>query len=95
MPYSTELNDIPIMVGGHHESHVMLERTKDAFAELYAESADSVRVMALAVHPYISGASHRIRYFREIFAFLNSHPGVVYWNGKQIHDWFVAQQPAP
>lgn len=95
MPYSTELNDIPIMVGGHHESDAMLKRTIDAFNELYAESEQSVRVMALAVHPYISGAAHRIRYFREIFAFINSHPGVVYWNGRQIYDWFVAQQPAP
>ena len=40
-------------------------------------------------------AGDRIRYFREIFAFINSHPGVVYWNGRQIYDWFVAQQPPP
>lgn len=91
VPYSVELNDITVMVSGQHESDALAKRVRDAFDRLYAESADSARVMAIGVHPYVSGAAHRIRYLEEMYAYINSHPGVVHWNGQQIHDWFVAQ----
>ncbi|MGQ0751969.1 MAG: polysaccharide deacetylase family protein [Betaproteobacteria bacterium] len=95
LPYSCELNDIPIMVGGHHESNAMLKRTVDAFDELYSESEHSARVVCIAVHPYISGAAHRIRYFRELLAYMKSKPGVLFWNGERIYEWFVSQRPSP
>ena len=95
MPYAVELNDIPVMVGGQHESDALMKRTIDAFDQLYAESAHSTRVMAIAIHPYVTGAAHRIRYLRETLEYLNRHAGVVYWNGDQIYRWFVSQTPAP
>ncbi len=36
MPYSAEINDITLMVSHHHESDVLLSRTRDAFDRLYA-----------------------------------------------------------
>jgi allantoinase len=95
IPYTVELNDITVMVTGRHESRVLLERTKDAFERLYAESAESTRVMSIGVHPYVTGASHRIKYLEDIYAFINSHPGIVHWTGQQIYDWYTAQVPAP
>lgn len=95
IPYTVEINDITIMVSGQHESDAMLKRTIDAFDRLYAESAESTRVMAIAVHPYISGASHRIKYFEQIYEYIDRHEGVVHWTGQQIHDWYVKQCPAP
>src|SRR5262249_37215375 len=62
VPYSLELNDIPMMVIQHHTSAEWLQRAKDHFDRLYAEGAKNPRVMALAVHPYISGVPHRIKY---------------------------------
>ena len=45
MPYSTELNDIPIMVGGHHESDAMLKRSVfDSIASIRSALLDLVRV---------------------------------------------------
>ena len=35
----------------------------DYFDCVYAESAERPKVMAIAVHPYISGVPHRIGYF--------------------------------
>ena len=72
----------------------MLKRACDAFERLYAESAKSVRVMAFGVHPYVSGAAHRIRYFEEMLDFFARQPGVSFWTGDQINDWFVAQRPS-
>jgi hypothetical protein len=45
--------------------------------------------MALVVHPYIMGAPHRLRYFREALEHLHSRPEVVFWTGEQILDWFL------
>lgn len=95
LPYTVEINDITIMVSGQHESDAMLRRAIDAFDCLYAESVESVRVMAFGVHPYVSGAAHRIRYFREMLDYFASHDGVAFWTGDQICDWFTAQRPHP
>ena len=39
LPYSVELNDIPMMIVQHHESDYLLKRTIDQFDRLYAEGA--------------------------------------------------------
>ena len=39
LPYSVELNDIPMMIVQHHESDYLLKRAADQFDRLYAESA--------------------------------------------------------
>ncbi len=44
--------------------------------------------MAVAVHPYISGQPHRIRYLEEIFDYARGHEGVLIWNGAEILDWW-------
>jgi allantoinase len=95
VPYSAEINDITIMVSHHHESAVLMTRTVDAFDRLYAESAESARVMAIGVHPYVSGAAHRIRYFEELLDYMRSRDGVVFWTGQQMFDWFTTQVPKP
>jgi len=95
IPYTVELNDITIMVSHQHESDVMLKRTMDAFDRLYAESAESARVVAIAVHPYVTGAAHRIKYFEKIYEYINRHEGVLHWTGQQIHDWYAEQVPKP
>src|SRR5262245_49797822 len=94
IPYSAEINDITLMVSHHHESDVLLTRTRDAFDRLYAESAESTRILAIGVHPYVTGAAHRIKYFEELYAYINRHD-VVHWTGQQIYDWYVAQAPRP
>ncbi|MDB5840024.1 MAG: polysaccharide deacetylase [Herminiimonas sp.] len=95
IPYSVELNDISIMLTAYQESDAMIKRTRDAFDQLYKESADSVRVLAFGVHPYISGAAHRIKYFDEMLRYMKSQEGVVFWNGEQIHDWYAKQAGKP
>ena len=90
IPYSVELNDIAMMVIQNHPAEELLRRGKDHFDRLYEESARSCRVMAIAVHPYISGVPHRIRYLEELYRHLLGKPGVVHWTGEAIMDWFRA-----
>ncbi|MFZ2738537.1 MAG: polysaccharide deacetylase family protein [Burkholderiaceae bacterium] len=95
LPYSIELNDINIMLTAHQSADAMLARTKDAFERLYQESEHGARVMAFGVHPYISGATHRIKYFEMLLDFLGSHKDVVFMNGSQICDWFKTARAMP
>jgi allantoinase len=91
MPYSLELNDIPMMAVQHHESQAFLQRVKDSFDRLYEEGRDDVRVMGVAVHPFLSGVPHRIKYFEQALEYMRGHPGVLFWTGKQILEWYRAQ----
>src|SRR4029077_2370640 len=88
LPYTVELNDIPMMLVQHHESDYLLKRTIDQFDRLYAESAKRAKICALAIHPYISGQPHRIKYLEQIYDYVNKHEGVLHWNGEQILDWY-------
>ena len=88
VPYSVELNDIAIMVIQQHEARVLYERTMAQFERLYREGKESARVLALCVHPYISGVPHRIDQFERIFEDLTKRPGVLFWTNEQILDWY-------
>jgi allantoinase len=91
LPYTVELNDITIMVVQHHESDYLLKRAIDMLDRLYAEGEARAKIMALAIHPYISGQPHRIKYLEDIYAYANRFAGVLHWNGEQIFDWYMSR----
>ena len=88
LPYTAELNDIPTMIIQHHESPYWLTRCRDTFDRYWQEGADRPKIMAIAIHPYISGQPHRIRYLEEVYAYVNQHEGVLHWNGAEILQWW-------
>jgi allantoinase len=88
LPYTVELNDIPMMIVQHHESEYLLKRAVDQFDRLYTEGRDRAKIMALAIHPYISGQPHRIKYLEAIYDYVRRFDGVLHWNGVQILDWY-------
>ncbi|OVZ61010.1 polysaccharide deacetylase [Pigmentiphaga sp. NML080357] len=93
IPYTVELNDVVISAVQQHPSDEMLRRGKAHFDRLYQDSADTPRIMAISVHPYLSGVPHRIGYLEQLYDHVLSHEGVLVWTGEQILDWFNAQQP--
>jgi hypothetical protein len=89
MPYSVELNDIPIMMIQHHRAEELYDRTVAQFDRLYAEAdTQGAKVMGLAVHAYISGVPHRIGWFEKALAHMAARPGTLFWQGRQIMDWY-------
>ena len=88
VPYTQECNDVAMMLIQHHEALEYYRRAMDQFEQIYADSSDSARVMALVVHPYIMGAPHRAKYYRRALADIRAHKDVLFWTGEQIADWF-------
>ena len=93
LPYTVELNDIPIYLVQHHRSPELFERARDHFDTLYREGAESARIMCVSTHPYITGAAHRIQYYEKLFAYMQQFEGVVFMTGSEILDWY--NQAAP
>jgi len=89
IPYSMETNDIPVMIVQHHEAAYWLQKCVDQFDRLYQEGADRPKVMAIAIHPYISGQPFRIKYLEQVYEHINKKKGVLHWNGEQIMEWYL------
>jgi len=89
VPYTVEMNDIAMMALQHHPSEEWLRRGIDHFDRLYQEGATSARVMAISLHPYISGVPHRIGYVEKLYEYILKRPGVMLWTGEQILDWYT------
>jgi allantoinase len=94
LPYTVEQNDIPVMMIHQHQSSYWTTRITDTFDQLYEESIERPKVMAIAVHPYISGMPHRIRHLKAAYDYINRFDGVVHWNGTQLLNWFQGQKRA-
>lgn len=90
IPYTLEINDITIYIIQQHRSPEIFERARDQFDTLYREGADTARVMAIAVHPYVTGAPHRIKYFDQIFEYMKRYEGVLFMTGEEILDWYTS-----
>ncbi|MBR1214204.1 polysaccharide deacetylase family protein [Bradyrhizobium sp. JYMT SZCCT0180] len=90
IPYTQECNDVAMMLIQHHKASEYRDRAIDQFEQLYADAEASARIMALVVHPYIMGAPHRLRYFKEALQHIAQRPQVMFATGEQIFDWYVA-----
>ena len=91
IPYTVELNDIPMYLVQNHPSPEIFERSKDYFDTLYEESEEGARIMCVSTHPYITGAAHRIRYYNQVFEYIKRHEGVVFMTGSEILDWYKGE----
>jgi peptidoglycan/xylan/chitin deacetylase (PgdA/CDA1 family) len=95
VPYSVEINDIPMMLLQSHTGAELYERGVAQIDRLWQDSATIPRVMAISVHPYITGTPHRIAMFEKLLSYVKSKPGVIIQTGAQINDWYRTQVPAP
>ena len=93
VPYSLEITDVAISAVAQHSSDEIFKRGRDQFDRLYQEGASIPRVMAISVHPYLTGVPHRIKYLEMLYDHILGHKDVVMWTGAEILDWYKAQTP--
>ncbi len=92
IPYSLELNDMPLFNNPSISIDDFEKRIVDTFDVLYEEGEKGGRVMGIALHPFLTGAPHRIRYLDRALAHIARHDKVWLATGSEIIDAFRAQE---
>lgn len=76
VPYSIEVNDV-VLFGTHgYTGPDFLQLVKDHYRQLSRDSAESGRVMALCLHPFVIGQPFRYPYFAEALEFIAAQDDV-------------------
>jgi len=91
VPYTVEVNDVVMSAVQQQPSDEIWRRGRDQFDRLYQDGASAPRVMAIAIHPYLTGVPHRIKYLEALYDYILGHEGVVMWTGAEILDWYRAE----
>jgi peptidoglycan/xylan/chitin deacetylase (PgdA/CDA1 family) len=88
IPYSSEINDIPALIGLHQSPERFAQMICDQFDVLYEDGAKTGRVMSICLHPFLVGQPHRAKYFAKALAHVTSRQEVWLTTGSEIIDWF-------
>lgn len=91
IPYTVETNDIVVHALQHQPSEQFLRRGIDQFDRLYLEGKENARVMAISIHPYITGVPHRITYLEQLLDYVVNHGDVAWMTASEIGDWYCEQ----
>jgi peptidoglycan/xylan/chitin deacetylase (PgdA/CDA1 family) len=94
VPYTVEVNDVVVTAVQQQPSEEFYRRGRDQFDRLHLDGAKTPRVMAISIHPYLTGVPHRIKYLEMLYDYILGHDGVVMWTGAEILDWYRSQVPA-
>jgi peptidoglycan/xylan/chitin deacetylase (PgdA/CDA1 family) len=91
VPYSHDIND----KGAFERVNLTAAGFQDMicrqFDTLYREGEESGRVMAIALHPYLTGAPHRIGALDGALDYICRHAGVWRTTGAEIAQHYLAQ----
>jgi peptidoglycan/xylan/chitin deacetylase (PgdA/CDA1 family) len=91
MPHSTDIDDATILIGMHHDEEEFRDQLTDQFDILHEEGG---RVMAISLHPWVTGQPYRIGALESALAHIMRHPGVWAATGAEILDAWKAQRTA-
>jgi allantoinase len=94
IPYSIELNDMPLFNMPSIGIDEFYRRICETFDVLYEEGARNARVTAIALHPFLIGAPHRIRTLDRALSYIASHGQVWFATGSEIIDAYRGQDNA-
>jgi allantoinase len=91
VPYSHEINDKPVFERQHRTADEFREMICRQFDVLYREGGESGRVMAICLHPYLTGVPHRIGALDAALDYICRHDGVWKATGAEIARHYVKQ----
>ena len=91
VPYSHEINDKPAFEKFNRTADQFRDMICRQFDVLYREGAQSGRVMAIAIHPYLTGVPHRIDAFDAALRYIGEHGRVWKTTGTEIARHYRAQ----
>ncbi|MBS0240788.1 MAG: polysaccharide deacetylase family protein [Proteobacteria bacterium] len=89
LPYSWELNDVPIWVVQSQSSDELLRRLETTLEVFTREMETQPRVLTFGLHPHIVGVPHRAYYLEKALDLLMKRADAQFVTSSQIADWFV------
>lgn len=89
LPYTLELNDVPIHVVQNCSSDELLKRLQATLAVFERELEHQPRVLTLGLHPHIVGVPHIAYFFEKALDLLVERSDTVFVTSSQIGDWFI------
>ena len=95
LPYPIEINDVVMTSVQVHKSDEIFTRGKLQFDRLYQEADENVKIMAISVHPYLTGVPHRISFFEQLLDYILKHQDIEIMTGKDIFNWYTQQVSQP
>jgi allantoinase len=90
VPYSLEVNDITMCVGKSQSGEEFCQMIIDQFDQLYKDSEQSGRVMALCLHPFVSNQPHRQKYLERALEYISRHDNVWLTTSDEIAAHYAA-----
>jgi allantoinase len=90
LPYTWELNDVPIWAVQNQSSDELLKRLEVTLDVLQREMEKQPRVLTLGLHPHIIGVPHRAYYLEKALDLLQRRSDAQFMTSSQMADWFVA-----
>ena len=91
LPYSYDINDKPAFEHQRLTADEFCEMICRQFDTLYREGGESGRVMAIALHPYLTGVPYRIGALDRALDYICRHEGVWRSTGTEIARAYLAQ----
>lgn len=90
IPYSTEINDIGLLTSYNMSGPEFEECITDQFDVLYEEGKEpgNGKVMAISLHPYLTGLPYRSKYLDTALEYITDHPDVWLATGSEIIDHY-------
>lgn len=88
LPYSLEVNDVPIFSMRNLGPEEFIEIQKAQFDRLYKEGAENGTVMCIPLHPYLIGQPHRIGALDEVLEYITGHDDVWVATGREIATFY-------
>ncbi|MGW6054195.1 polysaccharide deacetylase family protein [Streptomyces sp. NPDC055189] len=89
VPYSVELNDLGLFTMHGMTGPDFVQLVQDQVDQLYADSAVSGRVLALALHPFVIGQPFRTKYLDQALEYVVNHPGVWSATSDEIAEHYL------
>ena len=90
MPYTVELNDVPIYAVEKQSSDEMYRRLGVTLSVFEEEMKTHPKVMTIALHPHLIGVPHRAYYLAKMLDDLMARDDTIFVTSDAIADWFLA-----
>jgi peptidoglycan/xylan/chitin deacetylase (PgdA/CDA1 family) len=91
LPYTFELNDVPIYAIQHSSGAEYFDRLKASVSIYEREIAETgqPRIVTLALHPHIIGVPHVAYHFEKALDLLCARDDTIFVTSSIMGDWFV------